>query len=1144
MLPLLAILVAASSAMAASAPVDSLPPAPRAEEAAPVLVGEREYFVVGAHRRPLVLAHGDVAPASVRVTVGGRPWRAGGDYRLRARSGQVVPMRPWAEATGAVAVVEYRFRPGGGGARVGLRPMAAPPGDDGDDDAGSAAAAAATSAPAWSLDDTGRLDVRGSKAIYVSSGTRRELTVDQNLRLNISGSLTDDIVVRASLTDDNLPVVPEGNTEELQDIDKVLVELVAPNWKATLGDFVAVRSGTVFGGYRRKLQGFSLEATPGAARAEALFGSPRGRYRTVEIQGQESNQGPYFLGGGDAGRNLFVVAGSERVVLDGEPLTRGADRDYVIDYVRGTVTFTYRRLITADSIIVVEFEEGEGSYARGVVGGGGGAVFSVLDAPASVGVRLTREKDDPSRLRTGELSAADEAILAAAGSDPLAAVAQGAVQVDPGAGDYDRLQDAAGVRYVFNENGGDWQVQFFHAGEGLGDYDLDALTETGVRIYVWVGEGLGAYRVGRLLPLPSSQSMVSLRADVGDSTGAGLHAEWNLSSLDANVLSDLDDGDNDGAAAQVSARTGDLDALGGRVRASATWEDRDEDFAPFLRHRSVYDYEGWGLGDRARRDGFLDEADAQLEGRVGWETGADARSLSVDAALGRLEHGEGLSADRVDVGGAWRLAGGRGRHRWREATAEDAVDPLDILRREQDHEVAWNVGPLVPRTRWRRQSWRDDARTGDQGRGYRRKELTGGLGSRPGAAWAWDLAYTRGLADSLRADRWQGERDSRTWQGRLGSPRVGGVRVLGDATVREVRRPDGQDETTRLARVELVGAWADLGSDWSLGYSVDNSRTEVLARQVVYVGENQGRYDEQGNFVGDGRGDYDVILAGTDSLVATTAVRTDLSWRQDFAALGRDRLWGAWTSTTRLGVEARSRTDDIGGLLRLDPAVVFDPTATVLGRVDLSEEVALLRHLRAWDLRWRFDYAEAMDRQYAQGREDRLRRNHTATLTWNPTASASVRLRGGHDDDRRDTDAAFDPLQLGYDSLTRRGEMEGSWRPAPGSRLALAAEYLTRDDAVSGVGQRETALRPSLRWRLAETWSLQGECRISDVVSDEPVGSRRPYFYPSAGTNVEASSRVGWDPSKYLTFALAWFARKPGGREWQHDLRLESTARF
>jgi hypothetical protein len=32
-----------------------------------------------------------------------------------------------------------------------------------------------------------------------------------------------------------------------------------------------------------------------------------------------------------------MVAGSEKVLLDGMPLVRGADHDYVIDYVRGTL---------------------------------------------------------------------------------------------------------------------------------------------------------------------------------------------------------------------------------------------------------------------------------------------------------------------------------------------------------------------------------------------------------------------------------------------------------------------------------------------------------------------------------------------------------------------------------------------------------------------------------------------------------------------------------------------------------------------------------------------------------------------------------------------------------------------------------------
>ena len=1138
---LLLLMLAPSAVLAQNpAPADSIGSADQTTAMEPGGLSEREYFFLGADRRALTLAHSDVIPGSLTLRVGGTQWRENRDYRVRARSGQVVPLRSWAAQGSVVAVVEYQFRPGGLRTRVGLRPMAPPPsvGPTG------TVTAAPVAEEAWQLDGGGDLDVRGSKAIYVSSGSRRELTVDQNLRLNISGQLTEDIFVRAALTDDNLPVVPEGNTEELQDIDNVLVELVATNWRATLGDFVISRHGAVFGDYRRKLQGFSLEARPGNLIAEALFGSPRGRYRTVEIRGEESNQGPYLLGGGEAGQNLFIVAGTERVTLDGVLLGRGADRDYVVDYVRGAVTFTYRRLITAESIILVEFEEGEGAYRRGVVGAGGGARFRLFDAPGEVAVRWTRERDDATRLRTGQLSPEDELVLAAAGDDPLASVAEGATRVDPGTGSYVQITANDTLYYEYAEDGGDWDVQFYYAGPGRADYNLTNLTESGVRVYTWVGPQLGTYGVGRLIPLPDSHGLVTLSADLGDSTRAGLHAEWNVSDFDHNTVSDLDDDDNLGQAVAVTGRTGSLGFLGGELAAGAGFEGRDDNFVPFLVQRTVYQYEHWGLGDRARREGFLEEAYAELGGDLAWNIGGSGARLELAGEAASLDQGESLAATRYGGRGRWELRGGRGRHSWRQATSRDEVDPLDILRQDQDHELSWLIGPVVPRVRWGFERWWDDARTGDAGRGFARENLTGGLAAPPGHDWRWDLSFTRSLVDSLRRSEWELERDSRTWQGGLTSPRFWGLRVVANGTVREVQRPDGEDETTRLGRLDLGGTWNRLGSDWSLSYSLDNSRTEVLARQVIFVGQNQGRYDENGDFVGEGRGDYELILAGTDSLVATTAVATDLTWRQDFGFLGSERVWGAWISQTRVGVQARNRTDDIRGLLLLDPSVIFDPESAVLGRVDLTEEVTLLRHLRQWDLRWRFEFLELLDQQFAQGRAARLRRAHTVTTTWNPNSVMSLRLRLANDDDRRQTENDLNPAQRGYDNLIRRVELEGSWRRVAGSRFALATEYLTRDDAVSGVSQVETALKPSLRWRLRESWSLQGEVRLSDVKSDEPVGARRPFFFPTPGTNVEASSRLSWDPNRYLTFALAYFARKPGGRTWQHDLRLESTARF
>lgn len=1093
---------------------------------------EHEFFELGSTTRPLVLAHRHVDPADFRLFVAGIRWQEGLDFRLRAREGVVVPLRPWTtpDTPAVLVMAAYGFTPAELTPRLDLHPVGREP--LATDRVGPAEGSLL---PQTAGEGFGDLEVRGSKSVHVASGTRRDLTVDQNLRLSLEGQLTRDIAVRALLTDDNLPVVPEGNTEELQDIDNVLVELMAPRWRATLGDFVGVRQHTVYGNYRRKLQGISLQATPGEGSVEALAGSPRGRYRTAEIRGQEANQGPYYLGAGSASANLFVVAGSERVTLDGAVLTRGADHDYIIDYVRGAVTFTYRRLITAQSVIVIEFEEGEGAYARTVLGGGGGARGQVFGAQANLGVRMVREQDDAHRLRTGELAPEDEAVLAVAGDDPAAALASGATQVAAGAGDY-RQEDQAGTPVFVYDDAGDWNVSFAYAGPGAGDYELASITETGTRVFVYRGPGAGSYVPGRLLPLPERHDLMTIAASVGDSLGAGLDLEWNVSRRDRNTLSDLDDGENRGEAGRLRLRSGEVELGGGRLGVSGGLDERGGFFVPMLTDRTTFTYEVWGLGDRARRAGFLLERDRVLDGVAAWARGDSAGALKLEAAAAALDHGPNLAASRWQTAAEWRWRGGVGRNAVRGATARDSADPLDVGRHDQDHDLAWTVGPVVPRVSYHDEEWSDAAAAGARPRGFRFARRGAGLAAAATSAWRWDLLFERDRADSLRAAGWQRERDSDTWRGRIGTPRLGGVRATGEATLRKVTRPGMADETARLGKLDLAGAWPSLGSDWSAGYGVDNSRAEVLQRQVVFVGEHQGNYNEVGEFVGIEQGAYNVVLAGTDSLVATTGVTADLSWRQDLRVVGN--------SVTRLGVQSRSRTDDVGGLLRLAPDALFDRASVVLAEFHASEELNLLRGVQAWDLRLAWNLDQTVDRQYVSNQEDRLRRRYQGTATWNTSPRTSLRLRVAQEGDRRTTDAVQSVSRRSYDVLTHHLEIEGALRPVPGDRLALAVEATRRDDAVSGVVQAEVALAPAVRWRPHNAWTLQSDLRLADVTSDEPVGANRPYFFPRPGRNVDVSTRLGWNPNEFLTFALVYTGRKQGDLEWQHELRLESSARF
>ncbi len=1119
---------------------------------------EEEFHLVTSSQGVLVLTHGFVDPNTARVFVNGVLWDQGTDFRVQGRSGVVIPLRPWrqfntgdpkvssAQKEPVLVMVGYDFIPVPVTGRLDLNPLGKGPvhalGPNGEVNVPVEGSKAYSS---------GYLDVRGSKTVQVSSGSRHEMTVDQNLRLNITGQLTQDIYVRAFLSDDNLPVIPEGNTEELRDIDKVFVEMKASKWNATLGDFVARRQGTVFGNYRRKLQGIAVEAAPGPARIEVLAGSPRGSYRLLQVRGQEANQGPYYLAGSTGGQNLFIVSGSERVTVDGETLTRGSDRDYIIDYVLGTVTFTYRRLITSESNIVVEYEEGEGPFSRTVVGAGAEADVLVpgLNLPVTVGIRVTQEKDDPKRLRTGELGSEDQAILEDAGDDLTLALAPGAVLTEPGEGNYDEAVESGKTIYIYNSTGGNYNVEFFHAGTGVGDYNLDRISITGVKVFVYVGDNVGSYLCGRPLEMPVSQSMVTMTAAVGDTAGQHLTAEINFADSDRNQLSSLDNEDNKGTASRIDAvlkdrllRVGDVNL--GTVSLVGHFERKDQNFLPFQAHKTIFSYNQWGLEDRARRSGFLSEYDQETGVDAGWKLGSGGHRVALSGHWGQLDHGADLSARQLSGQLTWAWAGGRGRHSQQDASAKDGFDPLDIKHTRGHHEISWSLGPIVPLAHYDFRRWVDDKIVGARASGFRLEEMGVGLRAAAGSAFDWRLEFNRGLADSLQNKTWAPQQDSRTFTGGVTTGRFGGMRLVGEGTLRRVFQADSPEQTTRLARVQLAGNWARTISDWSLGYRVDNSRTEVFDRQVVFVGENQGDYNLDGDYMGPDQGNFNVVMAGTDSLVATTRVQVDFQLRQGFGFLGSDRWYGSWSSMTIGSIQGRSTTDDVGGLLILDPEVLFDRENTVLADVVFSEELTFLKHLKTIDLRGKFDFRQTRDRQFSTHPEDRLARKWQLNSSINVSAKSSLKLRYLQEDDRRYSSESSLSSRSSYKSLTRTHELGWNFRPRTDLRFGLQGEYILRKDEVVGVSQIEYAIGPTSRYRLHKKWTAQANVRVAEVKSEEVPGVIKPWFYPQPGRNVDSSLRLAWDPSEFLGVSLNWFARKNGDRGWQHDFRLESTARF
>ena len=276
-----------------------------------------------------------------------------------------------------------------------------------------------------------QLRVSGSKTVGVNVGSNRDLGLDQSLRVTMVGKVAKDLEVNAFLTDDNLPVQPEGNTKELKSVDKV----------SGAGEGEAHRGAARRLRIRALLVAILL-VSAGAPRRRGRGQRPgailhrerrrrEGEIQDGELHGQGRRAGPLRAASARRFNAVIILPGTERVYFNGRQLKRGSENDYTIDYNRGTVTFMERLAVTKDSEIVIDYEMSEDSYERTTLTGGwtlsrsGGALAAGLFLPG-VGRH--------GKLAFGSVGAADREVLEAAGDDPSKATTSGIERVEPGKG--------------------------------------------------------------------------------------------------------------------------------------------------------------------------------------------------------------------------------------------------------------------------------------------------------------------------------------------------------------------------------------------------------------------------------------------------------------------------------------------------------------------------------------------------------------------------------------------------------------------------------------------------------------------------------------------------------------------------------------
>ena len=156
------------------------------------------------------------------------------------------------------------------------------------------------------------------------------------------------------------PREPEGSTADIQDFDKVFINLRSPRMFLNAGDIEIIQDTTYFLRYRKNQKGlyYQWNRPRGAGiNGYASFSVAKGKYCLQAMNGEESNQGPYRLYGKNGESFIIIIAGSERVFIDGRRLERGDQNDYTIDYNLGRIKIINEGYLNSGQPIRVAFED-------------------------------------------------------------------------------------------------------------------------------------------------------------------------------------------------------------------------------------------------------------------------------------------------------------------------------------------------------------------------------------------------------------------------------------------------------------------------------------------------------------------------------------------------------------------------------------------------------------------------------------------------------------------------------------------------------------------------------------------------------------------------------------------------------------------
>ncbi len=461
------------------------------------------------------------------------------------------------------------------------------------------------------LFDFGSMNYNGSFGRSLSFGNSQDVVVNSQFNLQLSGMLADSIQVAAAITDNNIPIQPDGNTQQLNEFDKVWLQFKKKGWEVNLGDIDLRQNKSYFLNFYKRLQGISYSNASsfgknGSNNLQLSGAIAKGKFTRNIFQGLEGNQGPYRLRGVNNEFYFIVLAGSERVFIDGQVMQRGEDQDYIINYNTAELTFTPRHMITKDSRIQVEFEYAERSYLNAMLYG---ADEIQVNKKLSVNIAVYNNSDAKNSPINQTLEVKQRQFLSDIGDSTQNAFYPSVFLDTFSVNKILYAQKDSTVSaitypiyiYSTNPDSAKYSLGFLEVGAGKGNYIPDFNGANG-KVYKWVvplnGVPQGNFEPASFLVTPKKQQLVTVGATYKFAPQTSLLTEMALSNYDINTLSSKNKGDNKGFAGRVLfGHFIPLQSNGKmkQLKLNAGYEVAEQSFKPLERLRTVEFYRDWGL---------------------------------------------------------------------------------------------------------------------------------------------------------------------------------------------------------------------------------------------------------------------------------------------------------------------------------------------------------------------------------------------------------------------------------------------------------------------------------------------------------------------------------------------------------------------